>query len=597
MRQRTTALAGFVLVALSAAAQNIVGYEYWVDQDHVNRVTVNVAPTLNLNVTISPNYPSLSIGYHDLHLRLKQVVAGEASWSSVASRRFWNYAGSPWEIIAVRYWTDASSTPSDLQYKYFDTPQTNINYQSFLEACDLETNNNWIFLQLLDNHGQWSVVTAKPLDVVPVTVPPTPTDITAGALLCTGDTVTFTGTPGNVVVPLAIPTDFEWELVSGAGWTFLGSESLTAQLIVGTGSAQIRFRGINSCSVGSWYPESFSPVPIPLQPSLISGDLTVCEGQTGLSYSVTSVPGITYQWSVTGGWVDSGNGLPFLTDAGTSDGTLSVTPYNVCGDPGPAQIATIEVTTAPEQPVISGDLDFCAGDSSLLSVTPVAGETYLWTTGSTTSESWVFVDGSVSVTASTGPECADESASVSVDVPALTLGAVTGPSSVLIMETHTFSVAAIPDADTYVWDPLPAGFVWGADPDMTNESAILNVVGPIDTVSLCVHAVGGVCAGDTVCIEIGIDGTVATNDAAFDNTPIVLVPNPTTGLVYLRNGRGLDLRDLHVSDAAGQKVAVRPVRISTDDFAFDLTGVAPGVYFVQIASEHLSETRRLVVQD
>ncbi|MEO8066673.1 MAG: T9SS type A sorting domain-containing protein [Flavobacteriales bacterium] len=596
MKQRTTALAGFVLVALSATAQNVTGYEYWIDEGHVNRITVNVAPTLNLNVTISPSYPTLSVGYHDLHMRLRQVVAGEVHWSSVASRRFWNYAGGPWEIIAVRYWTDASANPSDMQIKYFDTPQTDIDYQSFLEACDLLTTNNWLFLQLLDNHGQWSVVTVKPLDVVPVTVPPTPTDITAGALLCTGDTVTFTGTPGIVVAPAAIPTDFAWELVSGAGWILLGSDSLTAQLIVGTGTAQIRFRGINSCSVGSWYPESFSPVPLPLQPSLISGDLTVCEGQTGLSYSVTSVPGITYQWSVTGGWVDSGTGLPFLTDAGTSDATLSVIPYNVCGDPGPPRVDTIEVTTAPIQPVIGGDLEFCDGDSSLLSITPIGGETYLWSTGSVTSETWVFFDGSISVTASTGPECVDETASVNVVVPALSLGPITGPNSVLIMESDTFSVAAIPDADTYVWDPLPSGFVWGADPDMTDESAILNIVGPIDTVTLCVHAVGGGCEGDSVCIVIGIDGTVGSEDVNLTDAAMSLFPNPTSGLVYLGHGPSFSAFNLRVTDAMGRSVLVPRTIMTSTVIACDFSALVPGVYFVQFSDKNQSETRRLVVQ-
>lgn len=585
------------LAAFCASAQSIVGYEYWVDEDHDNRVTVNLPPSADLNVTISPDYLGLAVGYHDLHLRMKQVVSGNTLWSSVASRRFWNYAGGPWAIIAVRYWTDASSDPSDMQYKYFDAPQTELNYQSFLEACDLQTTNNRLFLQLLDNNGQWSVITTKTLNVSAVTVPPTPTAISASASLCAGDTVAFNGTPGGVVVPAAIPTDFEWELMSGADWALLGFDSLTAQLVIGTGPAQIRFRGSNLCSTGSWYTGSFSPVPIPLQPSSITGDLTACEGQSDLSYSVTAVPGITYEWSVTGGWSDSGTGLPFPTTAGASNATISITPFNACGDAGPADTATIVVTAAPLQPEIVGALDFCQGDSSLLSITAIGGETYAWTTGSTTNATWVSEAGPVGVTASTGPECPNESATAEVEVPDLTLSAITGPISVLINETVSFSVPGITDASGYIWEPLPAGLEWGVDPDMNDEVAILNVIGPVGVNTVCVHAIGGDgCIGDSVCMPINIDGTVGSTEFTSSDPSMALFPNPTSGLAYLYTGVASGQLNIQVTDALGQLVDVKPVALPTDAVTLNFTDVVPGVYFVLISDEFRSEARRLVVQ-
>jgi hypothetical protein len=67
-------------------------------------------------------------------------------------------------------------------------------------------------------------------------------------------------------------------------------------------------------------------------PAAINGPTSVCAGQTNLSYSTTSVPGLTYNWSIpSGGAINSGQGSSSINATwGTSSGTLSVSASNAC---------------------------------------------------------------------------------------------------------------------------------------------------------------------------------------------------------------------------------------------------------------------------
>ena len=86
---------------------------------------------------------------------------------------------------------------------------------------------------------------------------------------------------------------------------------------------------------------------IPTQPTSITGTNNACKGQTGVSYSVTNVSGVSYNWtySGTGVTIASGQGTNAITAdfSGTAtNGTLTVTPSNACGT-GTAQ--TLSTTT------------------------------------------------------------------------------------------------------------------------------------------------------------------------------------------------------------------------------------------------------------
>ncbi len=102
-----------------AQVNTINHYEYWIDSDYDNRVSVNIAnpdTAFNLNETISlTGYPT---GFHILNLRFKD---SKGVWSYPLAYTFYKYSGVNNKIVYYEYWIDddfqnrvsASLTPSD----------------------------------------------------------------------------------------------------------------------------------------------------------------------------------------------------------------------------------------------------------------------------------------------------------------------------------------------------------------------------------------------------------------------------------------------------------------------------------------------------
>ena len=93
----------------------------------------------------------------------------------------------------------------------------------------------------------------------------------------------------------------------------------------------------------------------PPQSSVISGLSTICQGNTGVTYSVTNETGTTYLWTYSGnGFIktagDISNSITVrFSDIATS-GNLSVVPCNVCGN-GPPR--TLALNVAPANTTVS----------------------------------------------------------------------------------------------------------------------------------------------------------------------------------------------------------------------------------------------------
>ncbi|MGD9492894.1 MAG: PKD domain-containing protein [Bacteroidales bacterium] len=178
---------------------------------------------------------------------------------------------------------------------------------------------------------------------------------------------------------------YNWTVPSG--WIIesgQGSNSIT--VTAGAVSGYISVTPSNACGSGISQTLLVIPGSAPSQPSLISGDVAPCSGMPGIVYSVANVAGISYNWNVPAGWtITAGQNTNSVTvNAGTSGGSVSVTPSNACGT-GPAQTLTVTVGAIPAQPMISGNIAPCIGSTETYSVTAVAGEIYNWTvpTGST----------------------------------------------------------------------------------------------------------------------------------------------------------------------------------------------------------------------
>jgi hypothetical protein len=222
-----------------------------------------------------------------------------------------------------------------------------------------------------------------------ITTLPVPSVITPPAPICIGTAGTYS------VVPDPNATNYTW--TNSCGWAgVLGaapSNSIDYTPTAG-GPCLITVSAINAC--GSSEPRSLvvTPTTVPLVPSTVSGDLTVCSGDVASRYNVLAVAGVTYAWSVTAGGptIVSGGATNEVTldwstatlgATGDTTYTITVTPSNACGV-GPARNHTVTLRRPPVQPVVSaGPNPVCHTATSTYRVTAVAGVTYAWSVSPT----------------------------------------------------------------------------------------------------------------------------------------------------------------------------------------------------------------------
>jgi len=122
--------------------------------------------------------------------------------------------------------------------------------------------------------------------------------------------------------------------------------------------------------------------PVASQPSAIAGNLTVCQEESSVSYSVNNIEGVEYVWSYSGTGATlntSGNTTSINFSKNATSGTLSVTANNSCGT-STGSIKEITVNPVPVPPdAIVGISSVCQGESTVsFSVTNMTGVTFNW---------------------------------------------------------------------------------------------------------------------------------------------------------------------------------------------------------------------------
>ncbi len=108
---------------------------------------------------------------------------------------------------------------------------------------------------------------------------------------------------------------------------------------------------------------SLNAFDIPAQPDAIIGEASPCEGSTQ-TYSVTSVPGVNYNWLFPNDWtITEGATTNMVTvSVGSLTGLIVVTPYTLGGD-GPAQylVATPQSAVVASVTITGNMNDVCVG--------------------------------------------------------------------------------------------------------------------------------------------------------------------------------------------------------------------------------------------
>ncbi|MBK7626953.1 MAG: VCBS repeat-containing protein [Bacteroidales bacterium] len=288
------------------------------------------------------------------------------------------------------------------------------NYQWKLDNNDL-TNTNLSTYKVKLNSGAYSVKITNPLAnciatsaITNVTVLPAPASpyISESGLrqFCQGDSVVLS-------IANTAGYDFQWRLNGGA--VGINKSSYAAKA---SGNYSVTVSNSSGCAANSSNLISVTVFPKPSVSTISrSGVTTFCQGGS-VELSVPANASYTYQWQNTGADIQ---GATTNTLTAMTSGVYSLNASNSDGCVSKTELVTVNTLTAPAAPTISYNkplpLQFCEGDSVVLSVTNTTGYNYQWKingglTGSNLSSVTAKTSGTWSVVITNQAECSVTSA-------------------------------------------------------------------------------------------------------------------------------------------------------------------------------------------
>lgn len=194
--------------------------------------------------------------------------------------------------------------------------------------------------------------------------------VTGVNLILSADTTFCEG--GTAILTAEGANSYSWssgqttDIISAGGLT--AASSPYSFTVTGT---------IGTCTASGTITVNVLPIP---QTMPITGSITACQGDTGLSYSVRPVSG-NYIWSISGGSITSGqnSNLVLVNWDSSGTGTLSVVDTGSSGCPGIPQTLNVTVFPKPDSSiVISGPNTLCQNSMVTYSVNANPGSSYVW---------------------------------------------------------------------------------------------------------------------------------------------------------------------------------------------------------------------------
>ncbi|HNA33827.1 MAG TPA: T9SS type A sorting domain-containing protein, partial [Flavobacteriales bacterium] len=171
----------------------------------------------------------------------------------------------------------------------------------------------------------------------------------------------------------------------------------------------------------------------------------------------------------------------------------------------------------------------------------------------------------------------------------LTIGAVTGATTVIGNTSNAFVITPIANATSYSWT-LPSGWTTSDNGAFVLLAEANNTPGPVE---LCVTVMVGACEL-TSCIIVTVDLNtgVATNDAT--STDLVTVqPNPSNGLFQV-SATNISALNIEVRDGLGRSVLIPMVLNTSHASVLDLSDLAPGAYYLMASSADRQQVVKLL---
>ena len=158
---------------------------------------------------------------------------------------------------------------------------------------------------------------------------------------CTGSALAFTATPTNGGTP-----SYQWKLNGGNVGT--NSATYSNSSIPNAAVITCEMTSTATCATPTLVTSNSISITnnTPTTPVFTTSSATVFRGQTGVVYTVTNVPGVTYNWSYTGSGAiitGTGNSVTVAFSTSATSGNISVTATNAgCT----STAATVAVTVA-----------------------------------------------------------------------------------------------------------------------------------------------------------------------------------------------------------------------------------------------------------
>jgi predicted RNA-binding protein with TRAM domain len=396
--------------------------------------------------------------------------------------------------------------------------------------------------------------------------------------ICEGNATTLTATGG---------ASYNWSSGSVSDTAQLAPSSNTAYTVTATGN--------NGCTAS--FTQAITVNPIPLQPGAFQNSSSgVCLGQTGVNYLVPNQNGVSYNWtySGTGAIINgSGNSVDIDFSNNATDGILSVNTFNSCGASTPLTIAiTLSTSITPTVSITSTASTICEGTPVTYTGTITNGgssPTYLWKINGVTAGT-----NSNTFTSTTLQNNDD----VTLD---LTSSAVCATPATLTSNNLSITVNALPATpvitrlvDTLYSSTTGAGYQWYLNNNQvaggTSQSLLMQQSG---NYTVEVTDVNGCSSTSALFNAQGVFITDITADGV-----ISVFPNPSNGLVNISFGE-IETAEISikVSDLNGRLMIEVPRNtISANSIiSADLTSLADGVYFIQIAANGKSVNKRIVL--
>jgi len=367
---------------------------------------------------------------------------------------------------------------------------------------------------------------------------------------------------------------------SGADSYVWSNGATTASITVTTaGSYTVTGSSAAGCSATSTA-TAVTVTPLPSAPT--TTDAAVCGSGTVTLTAAGAPTGGSYAWytTATGGTAIAGaTGASYTTPSLTATTTYYVSALSAGGCEGPRAAVVASVNATPTATVTAGGpLTFCQGGSVTLTAT--GGDTYLWSNGATTASITVSTSGSYTVTASSSAGCTAVSTATTVSVeptpaqPVVTQGA----PGVLTSSSAT-------------------GNQWYLDgnliPGATGQTYTVTSSTQNGTYTVVVTSAGGCASPASVGVSVVITGM-----ANLRNESVQVYPNPAHGsftVVLPTQAAGQAAVQARLVNAVGQVVLEQAIVPAAGPARFNVSGLATGVYLLQMKVDGQLLSRRVVV--